>query len=173
MDESAILESIEGGDRDALGRLYDRFTPMLYSLALRIVGNAADAEDVIQLTWVQVWRTAGRYEARRGSVASWLASIVRSRALDRTRMAAARARAESAAAPPSRGESPDADEGRRVRAALDALEPKQRVALELAFFEGLAHGEVAARLDAPLGTVKSWIRRGLLRLRDALEGRKP
>ena len=172
-DESAILERVEAGDRDALGRLYDRFTPMLYSLAMRIVGNAPDAEDVIQLAWVQVWRTADRYEPGRGSVASWLASIVRSRALDRARTAKARARAESLAPPPRPRDPPDSEDKNRVRAALDALEPKQRAALELAFFDGLAHSEVATRLDAPLGTVKSWIRRGLLRLRDALGGEKP
>jgi len=174
MDESAILASVEAGDRDAFGRLYDRFTPMLYSLALRILGNPADAEDVIQLAWVQVWRTAGRYEARRGSVASWLATIVRSRALDRTRMTAVRARAE-AAAPPARPATVFGfeEERARVRKALEELDAKQRKALELAYFEGLAHTEVASRLEAPLGTVKAWIRRGLLRLRDSLEGEAP
>ncbi len=175
MDESAILASVEAGDKDAFGRLYDRFTPMLYSLALRILGNPADAEDVIQLTWVQVWRTAGRYEARRGSVASWLATIVRSRALDRTRMAAVRARAEAAAPPPASGSAvaPFEEERARVRRALEQLDAKQRKALELAYFEGLAHTEVASRLEAPLGTVKAWIRRGLLRLRDSLKGEAP
>ncbi len=174
MDESTILASVEAGDRDAFGRLYDRFTPMLYSLALRILGNPADAEDVIQLTWVQVWRTAGRYEARRGSVASWLATIVRSRALDRTRTSAARARAEAAAPPAKPAAAAGFEEERvRVRKALEELDSKQRRALELAYFEGLAHTEVASRLQAPLGTVKAWIRRGLLRLRDSLEGEAP
>jgi RNA polymerase sigma-70 factor (ECF subfamily) len=180
LDRSA-MERVRAGDRSALAELYDRHTPLLHALALRIVRRATDAEDVVQETWVQAWRSAARYDRARGSVVAWLITIARSRAIDRLRSMASRLNAETAAeaeaglARTSAQDAPAAasaasELGGRVRAALTALPERQRHALELAYFGGLSQSEIAARLDAPLGTVKSWSRQGLLRLRELLPG---
>lgn len=167
------MERLRAGDRGALEELYDRHTPMLYAVALRIVRRPADAEDVVQETWVQAWKNAATWEASRGSVAAWLLTIARSRAIDRFRSLASRTNAESAVETPA--EAP-ADEpgtlaasrqiGARVRQALGVLPERERRALELAYFGGLSQSEIAQQLGAPLGTVKSWCRQGLLRLRE-------
>jgi len=167
------MERLRAGDAAALEVLYDRHTPLLYSVALRIVRRAADAEDVIQETWLQAWRNASGYDPARGSVAGWLVTIARSRAIDRFRSLASRLQAETAVEP---AEGPAGDEPgasavagqlrARVGAALEALPGRQRESLELAYFGGLSQSEIAARLGAPLGTVKSWCRQGLLRLRE-------
>ncbi len=174
-DPVACLHRIGAGDRDALGALYDRYTPLLLSLARRVVGNAADAEDVLQQSWVQVWHSAARYEPARGPVAGWLCNIVRSRALDRVRSRSSRERVEGGAGGGGSASDPAAslverERHSRVRAALGAIDASERRVLELAYFEGLAQSEIAERLKAPLGTVKTWTRRGLSRLRDLLQG---
>ena len=175
-----LMDRLRAGDAAALEALYDRHTPLLYSVALRIVRRAADAEDVIQETWLQAWRSASGYDPARGSVAGWLVTIARSRAIDRFRSLASRLQAETAVGPalragtPAAGSAPDepgasAVAGQlraRVGAALEALPGRQRESLELAYFGGLSQSEIAARLGAPLGTVKSWCRQGLLRLRE-------
>lgn len=167
------MDRLRAGDTAALEELYDRHTPFLYSFVLRIVRRATDAEDVIQETWLQAWRNAGSFDAARGSVAGWLVTIARSRAIDRFRSLASRLNAETKAEPaaePGRDEPGTfAEAGQlraRVGAALEALPETQRQTLELAYFGGLSQSEIAARLGAPLGTVKSWARQGLLRLRD-------
>ena len=170
------VRRLQAGDKRALAELHDRYAPLLLSVALRILKNAPDAEDVMQQTLIQVWRSAHRYDASRGSVTTWLLNLVRSRAIDRGRSLASRRRAEASANPaPAPVAPPETMEARqrreRVRAALDGLEQKQRQVLELAYFEGLAQSEIAARLETPLGTVKSWTRRGLLALRQAMGGR--
>ncbi len=165
------------GDTKALEELYDRHTPMLYAVVFRIVGRTHDAEEVLQDTWLQAWKRADAWEPARGSLAGWLLTMARSRAIDRIRSLAARQRAETAAPPPdplgSAQEEPAAGAvrrqlGERVSAALAALSPRQREVLELAYFAGLSQSEIAARLGAPLGTVKSWTRQGLLRLREVV-----
>lgn len=171
--DRACMDRLRTGDAAALEELYDRHTPLLYSLVLRIVRRAADAEDVIQETWVQAWRNAGSFDAARGSVAGWLVTIARSRAIDRFRSLASRLNAETKTEPVAAPASPEpgavAEAGQlrtRVGAALGALPEHQRQTLELAYFAGLSQSEIAARLGAPLGTVKSWSRQGLLRLRE-------
>ena len=154
---------------------------MVYSLALRIVGEEGEAEDVVQEVFAQAWRQAGRYDASRGSVVAWLLVMTRTRAIDRLRARQARPDRpavndelflEQFAAP---AQDPAAhiaaeEDAARVRRALTALPLLQRAAIELAFFEGLTQQEVADRLEQPLGTVKTRIRLGLLKLRDALTG---
>ncbi len=167
------MSRVRAGDHAALSVLYDRHTPLLYSLALRIVRRAGDAEDVVQETWLQVWRSAATWDLSRGSVAGWLVTIVRSRAIDRYRSLASRLHAESAVEPLAVS-APDEpgmlvesrQRHQKVSEALGALPEPQRDSLELAYFGGLSQSEIADRLGAPLGTVKSWCRQGLLKLRE-------
>ena len=162
--------------------LYDRYGAVVYTVAYRVVGQRADAEEVVVETFAQAWREAGRFETARGSVAAWLTMIARSRALDLVRARGRRdklaaraavsgpdewpAAAENAASPAERTEE---DERRRVvRLAIESLSPPQRQAIELAFFEGLSQSEIAARLNQPLGTVKTRVRLGMQKLRESL-----
>lgn len=172
--EADLLARVAAGEERALAALYDRVAAAAYGLALRITGDAAAAEDVVQESLLRVWRRADRYEAARGAARPWLLRLVRNAAIDQVRARGARGRAEhEAGAEPEQlavPERPDEallrlERGRRVRAALEALPVEQRRAIETAYFEGLSHSEIAAREGAPLGTVKTRIRDGVLRLR--------
>jgi RNA polymerase sigma-70 factor (ECF subfamily) len=170
------------GEESAIGQLYDRYGAVLYAVAYRIVGQAADAEEVVLDAFAQAWRDAPRFEAQRGSVAGWLTTIARSRALDLVRARSRRERITAAAAadrpgdPPAMSEfRPDpagaldhAERRRHVQDALDTLSPPQRQAIELAYFEGLSQSEIAERLQEPLGTVKTRVRLGMQKLRECL-----
>jgi RNA polymerase sigma-70 factor (ECF subfamily) len=178
LDADAI-ERATRGDQTALADLYDRHARPIYSLALRILRDAAEAEDIVQDVFTQAWRQASRYDAARGGVAAWLLNLARSRAIDRLR--ARRARPESPfdrppddiistkVSPPDL-ETLQREQIDRVRLALGALPLVQRVAIELAYYEGLTHAEIAAELEQPIGTVKTRIRLGMIKLRDALGG---
>ena len=169
-----------GRDPDALTELYDRYARLIYSFALHIVGDQAEAEDVVQDVFSQVWTQAPRYEAERGAVAAWLLTISRSRAIDRLR--ARRARPDSEAADEHQlralvdpAEPHDVgvlarEQIARLRDAMRDLPVLQRVAIEMAYFEGLTQSEIAARLEEPLGTVKTRVRLALLKLREAMTG---
>jgi RNA polymerase sigma-70 factor, ECF subfamily len=165
------------GDQHALSALYDASSRLVYGLVLRIVGDAATAEDVTLDVYLQVWNQAARFDPERGRVVTWLTTIARSRAIDRLRASPT----ELLLAEPldivdelEKGDSnPEASavlEQRRthVRKALETLSPEQRRALELAFFGGLSQNEIALKLNEPLGTVKTRIRSGMIKLRDAL-----
>jgi RNA polymerase sigma-70 factor, ECF subfamily len=180
--DSQLVGRMAAGEDAALGDLYDRYGKMVYALALAIVREPADAEEVVVDAFGQAWRQAGSFDATRGSVAAWLATIARSRALDTIRARGRRVRAheraallsdEGLAAPitaagdPARGV--ERTEARRlVSQALAALPGPQRAAIELAYFEGLSQSEIAERLAEPLGTVKTRIRSGMEKLRGLL-----
>ncbi len=182
-DDLQLVTAMAGGDEGAASQLYDRHGAVMYGLALRMVAEAADAEEVLLDAFAQAWRDAVRYDISRGTVVGWLTTITRTRALDLIRARGRRARmTESAGAQPdapvamSEGfRSPDAgideaDRATAVATALNELPEAQRRAIELAFFEGLTHPEVAERLREPLGTVKTRIRLGMHKLRDMLSG---
>lgn len=168
------------GDEQVVGQLYDRYGPVLYATAYRITGESADAEEVVMDAFAQAWRDAARYDPRRGSVGAWLMTITRTRALDLVRSRGRRARTlEELTADPTAlmpalpgGDPVEATERnerrRQLGAALQTLSAPQRQAVELAFYGGLSHSEIAERLDEPLGTVKTRVRLGLQKLREAL-----
>src|SRR5439155_17719609 len=171
--DAACMERIRSGDHQALAELYERHGSLMYSMVLRIVGRAEDAEEVLQEAWLQAWNRAAAYDPSRGAVIAWLLTLARSRAIDRLRSRSSRQRVEESVAdepPMAPVEDPVATVAHRqlhthVTAALAALAPRQREVLELAYFGGLSQSEIAARLETPLGTVKSWVRQGLLELR--------
>jgi len=171
--DRSCMDRLRAGDTKALEELYDRHTPMLYGIVLRIVGRVGDAEEVLQDVWTFAWKRADTWEPSRGSVAAWLLTVARSRAIDRFRSLASRRRAETAAPEPEpvRTNEPVANTAHRqlherVTAALATLSQPQRTALELGYFGGLSQSEIAGQMGAPLGTVKSWMRQGLMRMRE-------
>lgn len=171
-----LINRVAGGERDAIAELYDRHAARVYALAHRILGNSTDAEDVVQDVFSQAWRKAATYRADRGSVVAWLLVMTRTRALDRVRARKPSEQREqrlddcdspalaSKAAPPA-DELIAREEADRVRAAVMQLPLDQRQALELAYFDGLSQTEIAAKLQTPLGTVKTRIRAALATLR--------
>jgi len=175
--DQASLARIARGDQLAFAELYDRHARLVFSLALRILQERADAEDIVQEVFAQVWSQAGRYDASRGAVAAWMLMLTRSRAIDRLR--ARRARPETASESNTAESVVDsavrqdlellsAEQVTRLQRALKELPDAQRTALELAYYEGLTHAEVAARLSEPLGTVKTRIRQAVIKLRESL-----
>ena len=180
-EDVARVAGAARGNGAALAALYDRHARAVYSLALRVVADEADAEEVVQEVFDQAWRQASRYDPARATVAAWLLNMARTRAIDRLRARRARPdragleseHAWSALAASSADPLDALDTARdavRVREALQRLPLIQLVAIELAYFEGLTQTEIAARLEEPLGTVKTRIRVALLKLRDALSG---
>lgn len=169
--------AVAGGDRSALAALYDRYSPLVLALCQRVLRDSGQAEEVLVDVFFEVWTKADRFDPSRGSPMTYLLTLARSRAIDRKRSQASRPKITSdftdAAAlsdpVPNPSESIDLKErGAAVRAALAELEPAQREALECAFYEGLSHSEVAAKLNRPLGTVKTHIRQGIIQLREKL-----
>ncbi len=181
-DEDAIRR-VATGDTSALAELYDRHSRAVYSLALRIVEDQAEAEDVVQEVFSQAWTQAARHDTSRGAVGAWLMMMARSRAIDRIRSRRARPdaavadeRAFSTLTDPGLPQDMELllkEQADRLRAALVSLPLLQRVALELAYFEGLTQSEIAERLEEPIGTVKTRIRLALLKLREAFAGAHP
>ena len=165
-------------DVEAFEQLYERHSRIVYALVLRILQQGSTAEEVVQDVFLQVWRNARHYDEQRGPFIPWLMTLARNRALDRLRLKSERQRRQEAQTEefPPVLEVPQfeqiLDEKRRaerVRALMASLHPQQKKAIELAFFEGLSHSEIAESLKEPLGTVKSWIRNGLLRLKEGLQ----
>lgn len=173
---SQFLQRAARGDEAAFSALYDATSQRVFGLVLRVVRDRAQAEEVTQEVYLQVWRTAARYDATKGSALSWLMTLAHRRAVDRVRAAEAATRNETTYHQHNQQVDHDATaeaaeasmEARRVRSALAELTPIQREALELAYFGGYTHTEVAALLDLPVGTAKTRIRDGLIRLRDAM-----
>jgi RNA polymerase sigma-70 factor (ECF subfamily) len=173
------MQSLVRQDVNAFEQLYDRHSRQVYGLVLRILQQASTAEEVVQDVFLQLWRNAAAYDAERGPFVPWLLTLARNRALDHLRLKSERQRRREdqtdelppvTTAPPEYEE--EIDERRRVervRSLMGGLLPQQKRAIELAYFEGLSHSEIAEKLKEPLGTVKSWIRNGLLRLKEGLQ----
>ena len=181
--EPGLIERLVAGDERALATLYDRFGGLAYSLACSIVHDPADAEEVVADAFAQIWRSSSSFDAARGNVLAWITTIVRTRALDflrathrRSRMLDKAAAASEDTSSPGLSSGPEpADRGVEqaeaavlVRQSLADLPAPQRTVLELAYFSGLSQSEIAERLSEPLGTVKTRMRAGMEKLRQAL-----
>lgn len=179
--DEALLSRIAGGDSVAFASFYDRHSNLLFSIATHVLRDDREAEDVLQESMVALWERASSYDRTLGKPVSWAITLTRNRAIDRLR--ALKRRQHGAAQPldelesvltdPAASASDSAmtqESAGLVRTALTALPGEQRAAIELAFFRGLTHSEIAEQLEVPLGTIKARIRRGMLLLRDALEG---
>lgn len=177
--QRALIQRVGRGDQAAFAELYDATAPLVHGVVRRIVRDPAHSEEVTQEVFVELWRIAPRFDADRGTVSAWVATIAHRRAVDRVRTEqAARDRVEREARKAERPEDVVADavvdvdqrdfDRRRVRRALDRLTPMQREAVELAYFGGHTYREVAVLLDVPEGTIKTRIRDGMIRLRDEL-----
>jgi RNA polymerase sigma-70 factor (ECF subfamily) len=173
---AGLLAATARGERAAFARLYELSAPKLFGVALRIVRREDWAEDVLQECYVRIWRHAGEYRPGLASPMTWMASIVRNRCLDWLRRPSAEvadeegvlvATAESANPGPL-AELERLSDAQALARCLQELEAKQRQAIALAFFEGLSHSELSRHMREPLGTVKTWVRRGLLRLKSCL-----
>lgn len=182
MDESEsqfnaeLIRRVAQGDEHAFRMLYERLAPALHGMAFRMMNDAKEAEDVLQDGFTYMWRKASTFDPSRGNAFSWAVMVVRHKAIDKLRVRRrderVRERAAEASGPDAGIDERSAHEpalrerSAQVRSVLEQLAPEQRQALELAFFGGLTHEQIAERLEAPLGTVKARIRRGLLKMRD-------
>lgn len=174
---SAALARVGEGSQAALAEVYQRTSAKLFGICIRILGERSEAEDALQEIYVNVWRKAGSFDPAKASPITWLATLARNRSIDRKRALGSR----GASAPVEEAldladDRPDAlarletaEEGSRIAACLSELEDRQNRAIRAAFYEGLSYPELASHWAVPLGTVKSWVRRGLLRLKDCLE----
>ncbi len=171
-----MLRLIQGGDQQAVAALYDRYSGPAYGLAFRITNDGTLAEDVVQDAFVSVWKQAARFDSERGQVKSWLMTIVHHKAIDAVRR---RSKRNERAWPEGPGdvaatygrpheEASAAMDAEAVRSAVKGVPDDQRRTIEMAYFEGLTHVEIADRMQVPLGTVKSRLRIGLEKMRDAL-----
>lgn len=175
--DATLVQGLLQRDVRSFEHLYDRHSRVVYSLVLRILRQAASAEEVVQDVFLLLWRNAAHYDSARGPFLPWLLAMARNRALDQLRLKGERQRRredqvdELPPVPVPPGFEHSLDEKRRsarVRSLMDSLQPKQKRAIELAYFEGLSHTEIAESMKEPLGTVKSWIRNGLMRLKEGL-----
>ena len=179
-DDVAAVKRAARGEEAALAELYDRHSRFVFSLALRIVRDAGEAEDLTQDVFVQLWRQATRFDVERGNVLAWLCTMTRTRAIDVLRRRRVRANMnapvdEHTAEPVDASPRQDvvaewSQQAVAIRSAVDSLPLLQRLAVELAFYEGLTHTEIASHLEVPLGTVKTRVRQGLLKIREHLAG---
>ena len=172
------MERILQQDSTALEALYDRYGSPVYSLVLRIAQQPSSAEEIVQDVFLQLWRSADRFQISRGHLEPWLFKMARNRALDFLRLKREKQRRRedsdsdilpsAVVRPDPEGDIDQSRRAEKIRALLTSLPEAQRRAIELAFFEGMSHSEIAAATGEALGTVKSWIRGGLLRLRESL-----
>jgi RNA polymerase sigma-70 factor (ECF subfamily) len=173
-----LLKAIAAQDEVALAQLYDRYRAILFGLLMRILNNREEAEDVLQELFLQVWRRAADFDENRGRPFTWLVTMARSRGIDRLRALASRervavagARDEAEAVSDAASDAFRSEQRGLVTNALAQLPDEQKRPLMLAYFDGLTQSEIAARLGAPLGTVKTRMRTGLLKLRELLAGK--
>ena len=172
---AALIGAVAAGDRAAFRAVYERTSAKLYGICLRLLGSEAEAEDVLQEAYVTVWRNARRFDSAKASAITWLAVIARNKAIDRLRRRRPVADGlEAAAEVPDEGPLATAvieqkDDARRLAHCLDQLDERARAMIRAAFLDGASYPELAEREGVPLGTMKSWIRRGLMRLKGCLE----
>jgi len=175
--DAALMERLVQRDADALETLYDRHSRAVFSLVYRILQQRPTAEEVTQDTFLQLWRNARLYDAHRGPLEPWLLTLARNRALDTLRLKREKQRSREddfgarelvCAAPDPETIAGHEERAHKVRGVMAELPAQQRRAIELAYFDGMSHSEIAEKLMEPLGTVKSWIRNGLLKLREGL-----
>jgi RNA polymerase sigma-70 factor (ECF subfamily) len=173
----ALLSQVALGNRTAFAELYQATANRLFGICLRVLAQRAEAEDALQDVYTAVWRKAEQFDPAKASATAWLAMIARNKAIDRLRsMPIQQSRAsldlaqdvEDPAASPAQ-EAQTATDRARLEHCLERLEPKRRSLIRSAFFDGLTYEELAAKIEAPLGSIKSWIRRGLLQLRECLD----
>jgi RNA polymerase sigma-70 factor, ECF subfamily len=179
--DEALLARIAQQDRDAFTEFYDRHARILFSVAVRIVNDHAEAEEVLQEVFVQLWEKSQRYNSQLGKPLQWVLALARNKSIDRLRSLGRRSRfvagitPEEAAAPASDYTATEAAAGKEraelIRSAVQSLPADQRQAIEMAFLGGMTQQDIAASLKQPLGTIKARIRRGMLKLRDGLKGR--
>ncbi len=176
--DATLLSRLLQKDVSAFEQLYDRHSRLVYGLVFRILQHPSTSEEVAQDVFLQLWRNAGQYDPSRGPFVPWLCTVARNRALDHLRLKSERQRRREdltgelpsvMAAPEYEKALDEKRRAERVRALMASLTPQQKRAIELAYFEGLSHSEIAATLKEPLGTVKGWIRNGLLRLKEGLQ----
>ena len=175
---AAALARVAGGDRAALRLVYQDTSAKLFGVCLRILNDRSEAEDVLQEVYVTVWRKAAAFDPGRASPITWMVAIARNRAIDRLRSSAVSRRSEpieaadavSDPAPAASERVELAQQHQRLAGCLEELEARHSTAIRAAFLDGATYEELAARMNVPLGTMKSWIRRGLLKLRACLEG---
>jgi len=167
-DDMRLVARLRAGDQNALSELYDRYSNVVYGVALRILQDTGAAEDLLQDIFLQLWRRPDAFDSSRGSLGAWLAVIARHRSIDRLR----KRRPESdideciiAGGSDLRDETERSLVIEKIRVVMNEMSPDQRTAMELAFFEGLTHTEIAEKTGAPLGTIKTRIRSGLQMLR--------
>lgn len=174
--DAELVRRLQKRDPQALGELYDRYGRVAYTLILRIVRDAATAEDLVQETFLRIWNRVQGFDGDRGALGGWLLAVARNRAIDYLRSAGGRLRN---AVELNENTHPslfldldkrilNADNARRLRQALEKLNPNQRNVIELAYFEGLSQSEMAERTGQPLGTVKTWVRTALKLLREEM-----
>jgi RNA polymerase sigma-70 factor, ECF subfamily len=169
-NDSSLVAAIRSGDERAMGELYDRYSGIVYSVALRVLGDTGTAEDVLQEVFMQLWRNPGLFDSSRGNLAPWLAVIARNRAIDQLRKRRPQTDIEDVIVAVDSDLAGEADRSiamEKVRGVLKTMPAAQRSALEMAYFEGLSHSEISAKTGEPLGTIKTRIRTGLLALRKA------
>ena len=174
-----LLKAVARGDEEALAQLYDQYRVILFGLLMRILNDREEAEDVLQEVFIQVWRRARDFDENRGKPFTWLVTLARSRGIDRLRSLGARERVAVAATREGSEESSDAasdafrsEQQQLVRSALAQLPEEQKRPLVLAYFDGLTQTEIAEKLGAPLGTVKTRMRTGMGKLREILRSKR-
>jgi RNA polymerase sigma-70 factor (ECF subfamily) len=178
-DDAELLGRAASGDQAALGELYDRYAGVVYSLCLRILRSRDDADEVLVDVFAELWARSGRYDPSRGTVIGYLLTLARSRAIDRHRRRGVRREEplETLLMPAAAGDAPQehaalSEEREAVRRSLARLDENERLAIEYSYWDDMSHSAIAAKLNKPLGTVKTWIRQGLNRLRQAMGERQ-
>jgi RNA polymerase sigma-70 factor (ECF subfamily) len=171
VDDLGLLSEIQAGSQDAMAAFFDRYSRMVYSVALRVLKDSGEAEDVMQEIFVQVWQKPGAFVSGRGSLGGWLVVMARNRAIDKLRRRKPSDPVELFALPSSTNLAQESERHflmEKIQAAMANLPEEQRAAVELAFFDGLSHSEIAEKTGDPLGTVKTRIRLALIAIRKGL-----